>query len=376
MSYKIELAAFAKNIRTLQKYLRNRDTVRQSLVVPFFKILGWDIYNPGEFMAGYSCETSHGLTLTADFAVMKNDLPVIIVQTYFGTDGPAQEYANLAALFRTVTNDKIAILTNGIDWKFYADGNETGVLDPEPYIELNLGEKTRAEDLAVLDPYHKDTFDLPPILKPLRVGIYEKKIADYFAAQRKSDTADKELVEFILNKIHPDELTERAREKLTGWIANAFAVIPPKNHQAKQAAPAAAPAALEEIEVVRPVKGAAQQPAGSNSLDVKGLPDVDENTMEGRLTVIAGDDKGKSAAMQKKEFVVGRNLDLDLVLTDPSVSRRHFRIFLENGTYWVEDLGSGNKIKVNGVKTSQKRQLANNDVIQAGNSTMRFESYQ
>jgi len=371
MSYKVELAAFAKNIRTLQKYIRNRETVRQSLVVPFFKILGWDVYNPGEFMAGYAVETPHGKTLVADFAILKNDLPLILIQTYFEEGSFAEEYAKLAALYRLVATDKIAIITNGIDWRFFADGNEVGVLDPEPYLTLNLGEKTRAEDLAVLDPYHKEVFDLTPILKPLRIGIYEKKIAEYFMAQRAAETADSELIEFIIKKVHPEpeELTEKGRQKMSTWIVNAFAVIPPKNNVPRAATgePAAASSeTLEEIEVVRPVKG----PAMGISAPATGKP-----LPEGRLTVIAGDDKGKSVTVQKKEFFVGRNLDLDFVLTDPAVSRRHFRIFFEGDSYWVEDLGSGNKIKINGVKTTQRHRLVHNDIIQAGNTTLRFESY-
>ncbi len=368
MSYKTELVAFAKNIRTLQKYLRSRDTVRQSLVVPFFKILGWDVYNPGEFMAGFPVESPHGKTLTADFAVMRNEVPVIIVQTYFGTEEPAEEQAMLAALFRLVPGDKVAVLTNGVDWKFFADGGEPGVMDPAPYLTLNLGEKTRAEDLAPLDAYHKEVFDLAAILSPLRLTIYEKKIADYFVAQRTPATADRELLDFIIRRIYEGEPSPQAREKLSGWVVNAFAVIPPKNGVApavSASAPVAAPAPaaepLEELEIVRPVTAAA--PAAETG----SLP------AEGRLTVIAGEDKGKTAVIRSAEFIVGRNLDLNLVLADPAVSRRHFRIFFENGAFWAEDLGSGNKIKVNGSKTTQRKQLAHNDVIQAGNTTLRFE---
>ncbi len=368
MSYKAELVAFAKNIRTLQKYLRSRDTVRQSLVVPFFKILGWDVYNPGEFMAGFPVESPHGKTLTADFAVLRNETPVIIVQTYFGTEEPAEEQATLAALFRLVPGDKVAVLTNGVDWKFFADGAEPGVMDSSPYLVLNLGEKTRAEDLAPLDAYHKEVFDLATILAPIRLTIYEKKIADYFVAQRTPSTADRELIDFIIRRVYGGEPSPQTHEKLAGWVLNAFAVIPPKNGAASSVAPtpasAVAPAEepLEELEIVRPVKKgpAATEKAASFS-------------PEARITVISGEDQGKSATVKTTEFVVGRNLDLNLVLADPSVSRRHFRILFENGSFWVEDLGSGNKIKVNGVKTTQRRQLTHNDVIQAGNTTLRFE---
>lgn len=372
MSYREELTSFAKNIRTLQKYLKSRDTVRQSLVVPFFKILGWDVYNPGEFMAGYIFETpGEGAVAAADFAVLRDDRPAMIVQTLFGDEDTAEGFAMLAELFRRIPGDKIAILTNGIDWRFYADGMEPGVLDAEPYLTLNLGEKTRAEDLAVIDPYQKTTFDLATILSPLRLGVYEKKVAEYFAAQRVASTADRELIEFIMRKVYGGEVTGKAREKLTVWVLNAFAVIPPKTAVAVPApAPAPQPVQeLEELEIVRPLPAAGK---GGNGPAKKGT-DAPMAGPEGQVTVISGPDQGKTIPIHKKEFIVGRNLDLDLVLTDPSVSRRHFRIWFDNGAYWVEDLGSGNKIKVNGAKTTEKKRLANDDLIQAGNTTARFE---
>ncbi len=47
--------------------------------------------------------------------------------------------------------------------------------------------------------------------------------------------------------------------------------------------------------------------------------------------------------------VIGRDAkEADVVLADDSVSRRHARIELKNGSIWISDLGSLNKTKVNG----------------------------
>ncbi len=50
----------------------------------------------------------------------------------------------------------------------------------------------------------------------------------------------------------------------------------------------------------------------------------------------------------KKNFVVGRSSDVDLVLADDAVSRKHARIYGERGRMWLRDLGSRNGTSVNG----------------------------
>ena len=76
-----------------------------------------------------------------------------------------------------------------------------------------------------------------------------------------------------------------------------------------------------------------------------------------------------------KEFVIGRSgypdtgaaVDLDLA-PDHVVSRRHARIWLEGGQYWIEDLNSSNGTFVNRTKIypGQKRPLGVSDVVQIG----------
>lgn len=66
-----------------------------------------------------------------------------------------------------------------------------------------------------------------------------------------------------------------------------------------------------------------------------------------------------------ESFVIGRGEDANLILLHPSVSRRHARIFQQDGAYHVEDLGSSNGVKVNSEKVVT-RKLDTGDRIQIG----------
>jgi len=82
----------------------------------------------------------------------------------------------------------------------------------------------------------------------------------------------------------------------------------------------------------------------------------------------------------KSEVLFGRpddkeHIDLDLS-PDLKVSRRHGRIWEENGQFWIEDLNSsrGTLLSAVEIKGQGKRELKVGDVIQAGQTTLCVEA--
>ncbi|HLH72622.1 MAG TPA: FHA domain-containing protein, partial [Chloroflexota bacterium] len=76
--------------------------------------------------------------------------------------------------------------------------------------------------------------------------------------------------------------------------------------------------------------------------------------------------------LSQSETVLGREASNPVVLKDPLASRRHARIILENGDYWIEDLKSLNGTRVNGEVLSERRKLASNDQIKIGDIVLTF----
>lgn len=81
--------------------------------------------------------------------------------------------------------------------------------------------------------------------------------------------------------------------------------------------------------------------------------------------------KRQEFALAKANILIGRATSNDVVLADPSVSRRHARI--EHGAqgYEVIDLGSANGLTVNGLKVARAR-LGSGDVFGIGDHSFRF----
>ena len=93
---------------------------------------------------------------------------------------------------------------------------------------------------------------------------------------------------------------------------------------------------------------------------------------DAKLTIVDGKDSGKNIEITKDEILAGRSLDNDFVISDISVSRKHFKIKKEGDRFIISDMGSGNGIKVNGSKTTSAT-LSDGDIISVGARQIKFE---
>lgn len=83
---------------------------------------------------------------------------------------------------------------------------------------------------------------------------------------------------------------------------------------------------------------------------------------------------GQRIELHEGRYVLGRQLENDIVLNDSNVSRRHAEFVSSAGVVTVRDLGSTNGTKVNGVLVSGEQHLEHGDVINFGTAQVTFEA--
>ena len=125
-------------------------------------------------------------------------------------------------------------------------------------------------------------------------------------------------------------------------------VYPPTN--APEPEPYAPPQAAEDINSERTTVIAAPQPHAALF-----------NYTTQQHTVLA-----------KERTTIGREKGCDVVIPDPSVSRRHAEILHNESGWLIRDTGSTNGLSVNGVATAQAR-VYNGDVINLGRTKREFQ---
>jgi pSer/pThr/pTyr-binding forkhead associated (FHA) protein len=89
------------------------------------------------------------------------------------------------------------------------------------------------------------------------------------------------------------------------------------------------------------------------------------------LTVIEGDDRGKTFTLDRERTVIGRARG-DLILADRKISSEHLCLTIEDDKLIVEDLASTNGTFVNEERIDQPTQLHNLDILSFGFSKCRI----
>ena len=89
-----------------------------------------------------------------------------------------------------------------------------------------------------------------------------------------------------------------------------------------------------------------------------------------RLIVVSAEDKGP-IEIHGEDVTLGREADNQVVLKDPSISRKHARLTRVEDGWDLIDLHSGNGTYVNG-KRIDRALVKNNDEIRLGSATFRF----
>ncbi len=92
-----------------------------------------------------------------------------------------------------------------------------------------------------------------------------------------------------------------------------------------------------------------------------------------QLIVNSGPDKGLTVSLENgKTLLIGRGQDANPRLNDPSVSRKHLQIDVQNGSVKITDLGSSSGTFINGERI-QESQLKAGDQFQLGDTIFQIQ---
>jgi diguanylate cyclase (GGDEF)-like protein len=93
-------------------------------------------------------------------------------------------------------------------------------------------------------------------------------------------------------------------------------------------------------------------------------------TKRPRLMMMTGARAGELITLDgRDDFAIGRSVDAEIQVDDPSISRRHCLLLHREGRLHLEDLESRNGTRVNGVKV-KSAQLSDGDRLQVGSNTV------
>lgn len=90
------------------------------------------------------------------------------------------------------------------------------------------------------------------------------------------------------------------------------------------------------------------------------------------LSWAAGGESSLAGLADDGRTIVGRSAEVDVVIDDPTVSRRHVAVHVQAGTTAIENLSATNPARLNGVPVAGSAQIADGDVLTVGNVAVTF----
>ena len=209
MDFIDEIRQFSKRVDSLKDSLNTEEATKTSLIMPFFSLLGYDVFNPDEFVPEYTADVGIKKGEKVDYAILNNGEPVILIEAKWVKEELQKHDSQLFRYFGT-SKAKFAILTNGITYRFYTDLEETNKMDEKPFLEINMLDIKEAQ-VAELKKFKKSAFSIDEIFNTASQLKYSNEIKNVFAQdlQNPSD----QLIKYFLSSVYSGQRTQNAIEK-------------------------------------------------------------------------------------------------------------------------------------------------------------------
>lgn len=215
-----ELKQFTIKINTLKDNIVTEEATKTSLVLPFFHLLGYDIFNPLEFVPEYTTDVGTKKGEKVDYAILKDSEPMIIIEVKSCDTKLNNKHINQLLRYFSVTKAKFGILTNGIIYRFYSDLEEINKMDNVPFLEINLLD-INENLIPELKRFQKEAFNLKDILCSASELKYHAMIKNVLAEQLSEPTD--QFIKAILNKgVYSGVKTQAIMDKFRVLIKSSF----------------------------------------------------------------------------------------------------------------------------------------------------------
>lgn len=174
------------------------EATKTALIMPFFSVLGYDVFDTNEFMPEFTCDVATKKGEKVDYAILKDGEPIIIIEAKrAGMKLQKQQQGQLFRYFST-NRCRIAILTNGVIYQFFSDLNAANIMDDEPFLSFNIFEDDPSIYISSVKQFCKEEFDIKNVISK---AVFQKyaTVVEKTLKQDLLNPSD-EIVKYFLSK--------------------------------------------------------------------------------------------------------------------------------------------------------------------------------
>lgn len=209
MDFIDELKQFSKRVESVKDSIQTEEATKTSIIMPFFAMLGYDVFNPNEFCPEYTADVGIKKGEKVDYAILKDGSPIILIEAKWIGENLQKHDSQLFRYFGT-SKAKFAILTNGQIYKFFTDLEEANKMDEKPFLTIDVLD-IKDPQISELKKFCKSNFDIDAIFDIASELKYVNAFKNLFLEQLQSPTDD--FVKLFLNDIYSGVKTQNVIDK-------------------------------------------------------------------------------------------------------------------------------------------------------------------
>jgi len=214
MDFKDQIKQIAERAEKLKENLQTEEATKTALIMPFLQAMGYDVFNPLEVMPEYTCDIGTKKGEKIDYAIFKDDQPIILVECKHWKQDLTLHDNQLLRYFH-VSNAKFGLLTNGIVYKFYTDLETSNKMDEKPFLEINLFE-LKNSGIEELKKFHKTYFDIENILSSASELKYTSQLKAIISNEFSNPSP--EFAKLFAKQVYDGVITPKLLEQFTSLV--------------------------------------------------------------------------------------------------------------------------------------------------------------
>ncbi|PRY56863.1 type I restriction endonuclease [Glycomyces artemisiae] len=221
MDFNERIAALVTKVRTQRELIETEEGAKNAFIMPFIStVLGYDVFDPHEVVPEFTADVGLKKGEKIDYAIVHEGVVQILIECKRPQDSLSVEHASQLFRYFAVTNARIAVLTNGSEYRFYTDLDAPNRMDEKPFLVLDFDDldETLLPELRKLT---KESFDLDSIINAAEELKYIGQIKRTLSALFKEP--EPEWVRFLTARVYEGSITQRVRDHFTPLVAKASA---------------------------------------------------------------------------------------------------------------------------------------------------------
>lgn len=218
MDFIDQLKQFSKRVESMKDSINTEEATKTAIIMPFFSMLGYDVFNPQEFVPEFTADVGIKKGEKVDYAIIKDGNPVILVECKSISENLDRHDSQLFRYFGTTTA-KFSILTNGVTYRFYTDLDNPNKMDTDPFLTINILD-IRENQVPELKKFCKSVFDIDSIFSTASELKYVHEFKSIFTNQLNNPSDD--LIRFFLQDCYSAPKTQNVLEKFRPILKKAL----------------------------------------------------------------------------------------------------------------------------------------------------------